>query len=283
MANQLYNVPDSLAGKNFYDFSSQYGGRGDILAQFAGLDPNAKFTAGQQLNFNLPQNYVNSGENQALSKAFGNPIDPSVAASDAAIQQAKKLRDFNIQSNQPSIQTLQGGKQGLMDTYKGILDSIKGQQQLATNTATTNTANELGRRGITGGGLYDTQFQNAGQQVAQQYAPLLAQTGQQQAQAGFGIDQAIASLQSGNPDSAVQSALTLGGQQQQASQFSQNLAQQQSQFNTQNALAQQAQDFAQKYLSVPGYGIYNTQNNQLLGGLNGLTTNGNSGQIIGRY
>lgn len=129
------------------------------------------------------------------------PIDP--------IEQARKLQEFMIQQNQPAIQSLEASKTPLIDRYKSLIETIKGNQKVSEDRATLTTARELGRRGITGGGLYDQSITDALNPVTQQYTGLIkeSQSGQETDLAS--IANQIASLQSGNAPSSIQSALEI--------------------------------------------------------------------------
>lgn len=205
------------------------------------------------------------------------------------VETAKKLRDFNIQSNQPGIQSLQGQipeiqktfdttksnleaqRKPLEDRYQTLLSSIKGNQDQSINRQTTATSNELGRRGIQGGGLYDQTFTDALNPINQQYAglygqanasheqdlgglnTLLSQLPNQQTDAMRQVQNAIAQLQAGDPSSSIQGALQYGGQVTSAAQAQaqQEMARQQQSFQQQqasiaNALAQSQQSLAER-------------------------------------
>lgn len=202
-----------------------------------------------------------SGKRPAVSS-------PSVSSNPQTIDpvaEAQKIRDFNIQSNQPAIASLTASKAPLEQRYADLVTNIKGNQTTANNQQTVATASELGRRGIVGGGLYDQSLTNALAPIGVQYSGLLSQanTGQQQDEAT--INNQIASLQSGNPEAAVASALQYGGLQQSA----QSLAAQIAQNQIQNQLAQQGQTFNQKYIPVQGMGIYDVQGGKFINQLNG--------------
>lgn len=208
------------------------------------------------------------GGSSTSSSSTPSSIDPQQAINNA-LSQAKQVRQFNIDSSQPQISTLQSSKSTLDDQYAKLLASIKGDQTLAVNNATLNTNNELGKRGILGSsGAAQTAISSAQSQAAQPYSSLGAKTGIQQAQDENSIAAQIAALQSGNPAGAMASSQGISG-----------IAGQLGQLGVQ----QQVQNLAAKFLTIPGYGVLDTTTGQLSGGLNGLTSNLNNGQIIGRY
>src|SRR5260221_6796260 len=64
------------------------------------------------------------------------------------IKTAQRLNDFYIQQNQPTINALQGGIDPLKQKYSDLVDTIKGLRTNAENSATLNTNNQLGIRGL---------------------------------------------------------------------------------------------------------------------------------------
>jgi hypothetical protein len=145
------------------------------------------------------------------------------------IDMAKQLNDFQIQANQPAISSLQASKAPLEQRYSDLINNIKGNQTTATNQQTVTTNNELGRRGITGGGLYDQSMTNSLAPIGVNYSNLLANANTGQSSDEAAINNAIAQLQAGNPSSSISGALQYTGIQNQANQFQQSLALQQQQ------------------------------------------------------
>ncbi len=75
----------------------------------------------------LPVGWVPSSSSTSSSSSSSNPV----ASTASAIDTAKQIRQFNIDSAQPQIQTLQGSVDPLKQRYSDILASIKGNQQVA--------------------------------------------------------------------------------------------------------------------------------------------------------
>ena len=116
----------------------------------------------------------------------------------------------NQQAIQPAVQSLQASVSPLQDRYKALLESIKGNQQTATNRQTVATSNEMGRRGILpSSGLYDQQLTDALQPVTSEYAGLTASTGLQQEKDLQAIQNTITQLQSGASSDAIPQAISL--------------------------------------------------------------------------
>lgn len=191
-------------------------------------------------------------------------VDPQKAIANA-LDQAKQIRQFNIDSSQPQISTLQTSKTNLTDRYKALLDSIKGDQTLAVNKATLNTNNELGRRGILGdSGAAQTAIADAQSQAAQPYESIKSQAGISQAQDENAIAAQIAALNSGSPGQAFSNALNVGSlaqqlgalnQQQTAQQQNYSLAQQNYALRQQQLAQALAQQQIQNQFTKQGLGI----------------------------
>ena len=177
------------------------------------------------------------------------------------IEQAKKLKEFNIQSNQPYIQSLQNQiptiqqkfateKQSLQaekvpleQKYQTLLNDLKNKETQQVSTAQTSAAREFGRRGIPlSSTAYDQYLGGQVNPIQQNFATLQTQTVQdqeesvrklqnlissltgQEMESVSGIQNLIGQLQSGDPASAIQGALSYNQQLQQAQQFNQELA-----------------------------------------------------------
>lgn len=220
---------------------------------------------GAQADYN-----VGGWKNKAGAQQYLNDGNSGANVSDP-VEQARKLRDFNIESNKPAVAALEASKSPLQDRYKSLIDQIKGNQQVATNRQTVSTSNELGRRGIQGGGLYDQTFTDALNPITQQYTGMQADAINGQNTDISNIDTKIASLLSGNPDSAVSGALQYTGLQQQAADRSSQIALQQKQMDQQSAESAAQRSLQEKQLSSStqnsnlinvGGKLYNTQTGQ---------------------
>lgn len=182
----------------------------------------------------------------------------ALAQTSAALGAAKQIRDFNIQSNQPAIQSLQKQSTDLDSRYKDLLASIKGQQSVASDKQTLATNNELARRGIgSDSGLYEQQQAMAQAPIAANYQSLSANAGIAQQDQVNALAQAIAQYQTGDPNAAMSAGLNINAAAQAAQQFQQNYEQQQQQFSAQ----QQQQQFANNLASQQS--AYQQQRNPL--------------------
>lgn len=198
------------------------------------------------------------------SNSFGNYNIPD------PVDTAKRLNDFQVQANQPAIQSLQASQDPLKQRYSDLISNIKGNQQTAENRQTVSTKNELARRGISGGGFYDQQLTDSLTPITSDYTNMLSQanTGQSQDLSNIGLQ--IAQLQAGNPSSSISSALNLTGLQSQAQSQAAQMAQQQQQFASQQQLAQQQLKVQQEQFKALGrYGAYNPFTGQTIAGAGG--------------
>lgn len=151
------------------------------------------------------------------------------------IAQAQRVRDFTIQSNQPAIQSYEASKQPLQDRYKNLLDTIKGNQQVAENRQTVTTNNELARRGISNdSGVFQQEMTNVLNPLTAQYTGMQKDTLANQNIDMAAIDKAIAMLKTGNPENAISGGLQIGNQLQQAEQSANQLQLQQQQLQEQS-------------------------------------------------
>jgi len=205
-----YEVPKEYVGKSLSQIRNDTNGsfRPDVLASQLGIGENDALKDGQyfQISSLDPAYQGNSGEAQALRNIF--------KAGPSAEQRAV----------QPYIDTLQASKKPIEERYKTLIDSIKGNQQTATNRQTVATANELGRRGITGDGLYDQTFTDALNPITREYTNMLSNANTQQSADLNQVDQLIAQIQSGASKDAIQNAFNVMQLQQQAKQNADNLA-----------------------------------------------------------
>jgi len=245
------------------EFGSYPGYRGWGLAE-ARADWNATQGVGKSGSFG------GGSSSGASSSNLFNTSDP--------IAMARQLNEFNVQQNQPAIQSLQqqipevqsaysqerarlqGQVTPLTERYRNLLDEIKNTYNQAVKTTQISESRELGRRGIVGGGLYDETIQEAVNPLVQQQATSLKDvTYAQEGAIGDinaqiaqlvgaetsdlrSVSNAIAALQSGNASNAIQGALNLLQMQQSNQQFIQSQSQQAGQFEA--SLAEQKSEFA---------------------------------------
>lgn len=245
------NPNDANSIKQNYSGYSSWNDPASIVADF-------KATGGQG----------KGGPTSSTPGANTSALDPTQTFNNA-LDQAKGIRQFNIDSAQPQISTLQSNKSNLDTQYQSLLNSIKGDQTLAVNNATKATNATMAARGLsTQDPMAQTNLAGAQSAAAQPYSSLQAQTGVQQIQDENSIASQIAALQAGNPEQAISASTGISGLAGQLGQL---------------GVSQQAQNFAQNYIPIPGYGIYNTQTGSLLGGLSstGISPSGN--QITGTY
>lgn len=231
------NPNDANSIKQNYSGYSSWNDPASIVADF-------KATGGQ-------------GKGGPTSSSGGNTsaLDPTQTFNNA-LDQSKQIRQFNIDSAQPQISTLQGNKSNLDTQYQTLLDSIKGDQTLAVNNATKATNATMAARGLsTQDPMAQTNLAGAQSAAAQPYSSLQAQTGVQKIQDENSIAAQIAALQAGNPEQAVSASTGIGAL---AAQLGQVGVQQQS----------------AGYIPIPGYGVYDTKSGQIIGGLNGLNSTG---------
>ena len=121
----------------------------------------------------------------------GSPTDPM-----ALMRQAQQ---FQVQQNQPAIQTLKSQAQSLPDQYAALLNEIKGAGTAATNYGIMGAGQNLAARGITpDSALYNTTVSQAIAPIGQQYGGLEAQLGQGSVQTLTDLAGSIAALQAGN-------------------------------------------------------------------------------------
>lgn len=214
---------------------------------------------------------ADAGKVSSLLSGYASPSQTSsntyTAPNIDPVAQAQKLNEFYKTANQPAIQSLQSTKDDLTSKYSDLVASIKGNQQTAENSATLNTSNEYGARGLLPTDSFvKNQIQGAVNPIRSQYSGQLANAGLAETQDMGNIALQIANLQSGNPSGAVSSALSQLGLQQGASQFAQTLPIQQ----------QQGQ-----YISIPGVGVYNISTGQIVNQLNGGASSNNGIVYIG--
>lgn len=229
------------------DYSKQY--RQDEL-------PTDIFNSGNGdiRNFNGQQVKVINNGNGTRSIRPLSSNELSQQSTTQALDSARQIRDFNVQSNQPAIQSYEASKNPLQDRYKNLLQTIKGNQQVAENRQTTTTNNEMGRRGISNdSGVYEQEMTNAVNPITQQYTGMYGDANAQQGIDMSNIDKAIAMLKTGNPEAAFSGGMGIQSNVQQAEQQARNLdlqrqqmLQQGSQFDTTSALQKAAQALSER-------------------------------------
>lgn len=147
---------------------------------------------------------------------------------ESVVRNATQVNDFVRQQNQPVVQSYEASKAPLQQRYKDLIDSIKGNQQIAENRQTVTTNNELGKRGITGSsGVAQQELTNAVNPITQQYTGMIKDSTNQQNMDLSNIDAIIAKLNAGDPTASLSTATNIGQSQQSANEFAQTLAQQQ--------------------------------------------------------
>ena len=188
------------------------------------------------------------------------------------IAQAQKLREFNIQSNQPQISSLQaqipeveqkfgaeqtrlaGEKAPLTQRYNNIIDQLTQRETKDISAVQRRTGQEFGYRGIPASStLYLDELSRAESPIRQAYGGQIKDVGFERESGLRNIDQlisslagqsteakrtvqnAIGALQSGDPASAIQGAMQILQLQQQGAQN-----------QTQNLLAQQQQGLRER-------------------------------------
>jgi hypothetical protein len=192
---------------------------------------------------------------------FNSYLQQQQSAQQAALAPAIQSLQAGLPTIAKNYQTQIGQKQAeiqpLQDRYKSLLDQIKGVGQTSVNKQTVVTANELGKRGIEGSSTL------AGQEIASATLPIEQQTqslvkdtcfaqeadirdinnqvqnlGGQQTEKEQAVQQAIAQLQAGGGQQAVQNALALLNNAQQMEASSAAAQSSQRQQDIENALAQ---------------------------------------------
>lgn len=275
---QVYTVNDSQAGKSLDELQRESGlnYRPDILAGFLGVDQNAKLTSGQSLTANLPANYQNSGESQALSSLFGTGMSQEMAAAQPAIK--------SLQSSIPEVQQQfkQTGEQlnaqiePLNQRYKTLIDGLTNTKNQQVSTAQTAAAREFGKRGVPlSSGSYDQYLAGSVNPIEQNWGNLITQGNQnqtaalsdlqnlianlapQETSAERNIYNAIAALQSGAGKDAITNALAANSAAEQTRQFDSQQALARDKFNF-DTTQTGAQDLSKNYATLgEGSTLYN--------------------------
>lgn len=257
----------------------------------AGFEPTDEWAKGN-LGMSLGDFYSrNPGAKQAYERS--KPIDP--------IEQARKLRDFTIESNRPAISSLQqsipetsakfdtertrlqGEKEPLKQRYQSLLDEVKRRETVDVGAQERVTSREFGRRGIPlSSGLFDQTLQGELSPLRQFYTGQAKDVGFEQEAGLRGIEQLIASLtgqetdqlrtikntigqlESGSPADAITGALSLLGIQNQASQSAAQQALAEREFALQERLANQPQQKDQYATLGEGSTLYDLINRTAL-------------------
>src|SRR3990167_9727762 len=113
----------------------------------------------------------------------------------------------STQAIQPALQSLQAQQDPLKARYSGLIEQLKGRQTTDITEANRATSEELGRRGIYGGGLVDEIRMQKTQPINQYYAGQETQIGYDREAAIAQLASQIAGLQSGAGQNAIQAAM----------------------------------------------------------------------------
>lgn len=201
-----YAVPESLAGKTLRQLQQE---GFHYVADQIEAPSDSPLKAGQYLNYRTDDpTYRGGAQYLNLNKYFGNPLSSqditsleqkkALAARQQAVAPAVKSLEESVPEISQKFGTektrLAGEKEPLKQRYQSILDDLKRRETQETEKATLNTANELARRGITGGGFYDTQFTEATRPISEFYGTQGKDVSLSQEQGLSNIDKMIADL-----------------------------------------------------------------------------------------
>lgn len=208
--NQLtsLSVPTEFAGKSLRDLqgSGEQLGRADLVAQILGISENTPLNADQ--TYDLYGTDLGSQEGAYLKSRFKQADAPEVRA------------------QAPAIKSLESGKAPLKERYAALLKSINDTRDVEVQKSDINSAQELGRRGISTDSTFAGQYQQQQRNPVQVgFNRLAAETGLQETQGEQNINQMIANIQSQAGGSSIANQLGLNQQ-----------AIQQQQFNSQQSL-----------------------------------------------
>lgn len=250
--NTLANTLVSRGGYNPTDAANAArGARAQELAREFGVVPGGQ---SQQFNSanNAPQRntYSQDNVNNTIKQAreqFQQAIAPTV-------QNLQSQANIIPQQIQQQTEAYQGQISRLEKRYQDLIGSIKGQGQQQVDRQTLATRNEVGRRGVPlSSGVAEQAVVDATNPINANTGGLLAQTGfsQEEALANIGnamnalplqqqqqqlaIQQAIAQLQGGADQNAIQTAMQILNSQQSTNQFNQGFDFQSQQYNDQLA------------------------------------------------
>ena len=126
------------------------------------------------------------------------------------IEQAKKIRAFNIESNQPYIQTLEASKTPLQSKYQDLINEITRKEGVESTQTNTAMSREYGKRGIPlSSGAFTQDLMEKQRPISEYYQGQRSQATTAAAQGEADINNLIGQLQSGDPASSIQAALQL--------------------------------------------------------------------------
>lgn len=181
---QIRDLGNQIAGRGLSDAEAQA-----VMNQTQGGD-DALVRAYFQ---NDPQLLERKAREQADQLAARAKIDREQAIKDviAMNQQAIAPAISSYEATLPEItdkanimkSQLQAERAPLEERYANLLNQIKGNQTTAENRQTVATKQELARRGIQGGLMYDQELVNALNPITQQFTGLYTDTGLSQEQA----------------------------------------------------------------------------------------------------
>lgn len=213
--------------------SGQYGQAESQYNSTGSYNPNGGSSSGGNGNFND----ILSSSIQQFKQA-NQPIVDSLNSSIPTLQKGFETQRQNLEAQRGTLK----------DQYDTLISGLKNQQTQGVNRQTVATNNELGKRGIVGSsGVAQQEIINATEPINQNYSNLIAQTGNQGAQAQQQITQqqgqlttdeanalqnvqnAIAQYQSTGNINALQAAQAQYQAAQQQAQFEKNYALQQAQ------------------------------------------------------
>ncbi len=140
----------------------------------------------------------------------GSPAAISAPSTGDVVKNAQALNDYYKTANAPIISTLQGQSSKLDQTYQDLVSNIKGIGQDQVNSATLNTNNELGRRGIlSSSGLYQKDLTSAisPYQNATKSNLIAAEQGYNSDSGNLAME--IANAQAGNPANSLATSSNL--------------------------------------------------------------------------
>lgn len=268
-----YVLPDQYAGKTLSQIRDLTGAafRPDILEGFLGIGQNQPLTQGQFFTISqLPENYRNSGESQALKSIFSQGPTVQARQEEAALTARNKVIAPAVQSLEASIPETQqkfqtertrltGEIEPLKQRYQSLLDQIKGKEQRQVETAQTAASREFGQRGIPASSTaYADYLAGRVNPIQSEFSNLYTQTGLEQESGLRGLQNqisglvpqevesqrmirnAIASLQSGAGNSALEDAFRQLTFQESQRQFNQQQASQ-SQWDSLNRQIKEAE------------------------------------------
>lgn len=164
--------------------------------------------AGANADFNATGGSGKGGPKSSGGGSSGSgfaSVDPAqtIRAAIDAMKEANKPAVESLQASIPETQAkyqqtrdqLTASQAPLEQRYKDLLDSIKGNQQVAENRQTLTTNNELGKRGISGSsGIAQQEMTNALNPITQQYTGLQKETGLAREESIRGLQNQIANL-----------------------------------------------------------------------------------------